>query len=271
MAAAQVAKKLKDRRQKHTLEEIFRKVDRDGNGSISLSEYFGIFEEHGVNLSQAECNRVVKLAGDNGLLKKDEFIKIIRGSNFFIKTFDKNQDGIVSETEMTTRAELAFKALDKDGSGYITSKELKKLSTKLSTSELKGLMKKLDSDGDGKLTFEEFKKMFEKLEIKGGRHPVRKDSSSDTPRPPTSTIPLPPQIMKGSSCNNVHIQQSNNKKKDPQRTKTEEVGESRESRTRMGTIGKRDSRSFSRSILSTCEAGNKTRQCSPRRKSPAIM
>ena len=37
------------------------------------------------------------MAGDDGILKKDEFIKIIRGSNLFIKTFDKNQDGIVSE------------------------------------------------------------------------------------------------------------------------------------------------------------------------------
>ena len=36
MAAAQVAKKLKDRRQKQTLEEIFRKVDRDGSGTILI-------------------------------------------------------------------------------------------------------------------------------------------------------------------------------------------------------------------------------------------
>jgi len=175
MAAAQVAKKLKDRRQKQTLEEIFRKVDRDGNGSISLNEYFGIFEEHGVKISQAECQRVHKIAGDSGTLKKDEFIKILRSSNYFLKTFDKNQDGIVSETEMTTRAELAFKALDKDGSGYITEKEMRKLSSKLSSTELDAIMKKLDSDGDGKLTFEEFKKMFDKIDLKG-RH--RKDSSS---------------------------------------------------------------------------------------------
>lgn len=76
MAAAQVAKKLKDRRQKHTLEEIFRKVlslvitvnplpmisifrkvDKDGSGTISLGEYFGIFEEHGINLSKSEAER----------------------------------------------------------------------------------------------------------------------------------------------------------------------------------------------------------------------
>ena len=78
-----------------------------------------------------------------------------------MKTFDKNQDGIVTEvelnhitsparyltnnyqTEMTTRAELAFRALDKDNSGYITGKEMKNLSSKLSPSELNALMKKV--------------------------------------------------------------------------------------------------------------------------------
>lgn len=41
--------------------------------------------------------RVHKLVGPDGLLKKDEFIKILQSSNFFMKTFDKNQDGIVTE------------------------------------------------------------------------------------------------------------------------------------------------------------------------------
>ena len=36
-------------------------MDKDGNGTISLSEYFGIFEEHGVNLTQNECNRSASL------------------------------------------------------------------------------------------------------------------------------------------------------------------------------------------------------------------
>ena len=47
------------------------------------------------------------------------------------------------KTEMTTRAELAFKALDKDNSGYITNKEMKNLSSKLSATELDALMKKV--------------------------------------------------------------------------------------------------------------------------------
>jgi len=178
MAAAQVAKKLKDKRQKRTMEEIFKKVDKDGNGSISLSEYFGIFEEHGIVVNKTETNRVIRLAGDDGNLTKESFIKILKSSDFFMKAFDKNKDGIVTETEMMTRAELAFHALDKDGSGYVTEKELKKLSKKLSTHELKSLMTKLDSDGDGRLSFEEFRVLFENAE-------KRKAAQEKPPVPPS--------------------------------------------------------------------------------------
>merc|ERR1711874_335418 len=63
-----------------------------------------------------------------------------------------------------TRAELAFSALDRDNSGYISAKEMRKLSAKLSEEELNALMVKLDSDGDGVLSFEEFKVLFDKNE-----------------------------------------------------------------------------------------------------------
>jgi len=164
MAAAQIAKKLKDKRQKSYIEGIFKKMDKDGNGTISLTEYFAIFEEHGIKVNQAETNRVMKMAGEDGNLTKENFIKILRSSDLFLKAFDKNKDGIVTETEMMTRAELAFSALDKDNSGYISSKELRKLSAKLSEEELQGLMMKLDSDGDGQLSLEEFKVLFDKAE-----------------------------------------------------------------------------------------------------------
>ena len=32
-------------------------VDKDGNGSISLSEYFEIFSKHGIEVNRAETNR----------------------------------------------------------------------------------------------------------------------------------------------------------------------------------------------------------------------
>ena len=84
MAAAQVAKKLKDKRKQRTIEGIFKKVravprelwmerelqqliisnvvldvqvDRDGNGTISMSEYFAIFEDHGITVNKTEVER----------------------------------------------------------------------------------------------------------------------------------------------------------------------------------------------------------------------
>jgi Ca2+-binding EF-hand superfamily protein len=75
-------------------------VDKDGNGSISLSEYFGIFEVHGIVVNRAETNRVIRLAGEDGNLTKDNFVKIVQGSDFFMKSFDKNKDGEVTEVKL---------------------------------------------------------------------------------------------------------------------------------------------------------------------------
>ena len=50
------------------------------------------------------------------------------------------------QTEMMTRAELAFSALDMDKTGYITLKQLKKLSKKLSEKEVKALMMRVRLD-----------------------------------------------------------------------------------------------------------------------------
>lgn len=159
MAAAQVAKKLKDRRQKQTLEEIFRKVcwycwsSWRHNFSFELQTLIVIWLSGGqgwvrdnfsgrvfLNIWRARrenqqirgwkvclkswnsfvCQRirsfhlwnvgtvcrVHKLVGPDGLLKKDDFIKILQSSNFFMKTFDKNQDGIV--TEVGQQRNLSF-------------------------------------------------------------------------------------------------------------------------------------------------------------------
>ena len=50
---------------------------------------------------------------------------------------------LLLQTDMMTRAELAFSALDKNKKGYITAKELMKLTKKLSKEELMNLMAKV--------------------------------------------------------------------------------------------------------------------------------
>ena len=47
---------------------------------------------------------------------------------------------------MTTRAELAFNILDTDKTGYITLRQLKMISKKLSNTEVKALMIKVFKD-----------------------------------------------------------------------------------------------------------------------------
>ena len=49
-----------------------------------------------VNTKLSTC-RVMRLAGDDGNLTKESFIKILKSSDFFMKTFDKNKDGIVTQ------------------------------------------------------------------------------------------------------------------------------------------------------------------------------
>ena len=57
----------------------------------------------------------------------------------------------------------AFKIFDRDGNGYIDSKELKQVVTRmghvLTNAEADELMKEADLDGDGKLDYNEFVKM----------------------------------------------------------------------------------------------------------------
>jgi hypothetical protein len=75
-------------------------IDTDGNGSISLSAYFQIFEDHGIVVNKVETNRVISLAGEDGNLTQRNFVRIVRGSDFFMKSFDKNKDGEVTEVTL---------------------------------------------------------------------------------------------------------------------------------------------------------------------------
>ena len=53
--------------------------------------------QYSIEVTQVETRRVVKLAGEDGMLTKENFFKIVQGSDFFLKSFDKNNDGEVTE------------------------------------------------------------------------------------------------------------------------------------------------------------------------------
>ena len=43
---------------------------------------------------------MIRLAGGDGNLTKENFTRIVKTSDFFMKSFDKNKDGIVTEVCM---------------------------------------------------------------------------------------------------------------------------------------------------------------------------
>ena len=52
---------------------------------------------------------VVKMAGEDGTLTKENFTKILRSSDMFLKAFDKNKDGIVTEVVLDVVFEKTLK------------------------------------------------------------------------------------------------------------------------------------------------------------------
>ena len=52
--------------------------------------------------------RVIRLAGDDGNLTKKDFFKILRSSDFFMKCFDKNKDGVVTEVGWVRIVKISF-------------------------------------------------------------------------------------------------------------------------------------------------------------------
>ena len=68
-------------------------------------------------------------------ISKNDFISYCRHSEMFAN-LDKNKDKVVSDIEVTSKAQLAFKALDKNHDGFISKKEFSKISKNLNSEQV---------------------------------------------------------------------------------------------------------------------------------------
>ena len=137
----------------------FKEIDKDGNGTISLSEF-------------KECLL-------DGKEDEDEAV------NFYMHVYDLDQNGSIEFPEFLEiiayfrykkkpnqiQIKQMFRALDKNKQGVISSEDLKRFYRIFSSDDLPDesslnlLIRQLDINGDGKISFTEFSKnykMFEK-------------------------------------------------------------------------------------------------------------
>jgi len=142
-------KKSSDRRQQEALEGAFKRADINGDGVLSVDEYYRILKEHGIQCSRDEILQIIKIADKDkdGVISKEEFLG---------GPVAKNHSRRGSTAEKEAKADIAFKVFDKNHDGYITKDEMLKTSKNLTKKQVQAVFEMNDIDHDGKLTREEF-------------------------------------------------------------------------------------------------------------------
>ncbi|CAL5333174.1 unnamed protein product [Camellia sinensis] len=140
------------------LQQIFDKLDQNGDGFVSLDEIKLLLERIGVQTSLDELESL--LVGKTSLDLLD-FI-------FFYDTFvkcDQNETGKEDVNDLECDLSKAFKVYDLNGDGFISCEELQNVLSRLGLwnehcgRDCKSMINMYDTNSDGVLDFEEFKNM----------------------------------------------------------------------------------------------------------------
>ncbi|KAJ8570591.1 hypothetical protein K7X08_037563 [Anisodus acutangulus] len=132
------------------LKEMFKMIDADNSGHITLEELKKGLERVGANLKDSEIVSLMQAADidNSGTIDYGEFIAAMLHLN-----------KIQKEDHMYA----AFSYFDEDGSGYITKDELQNACDKfgLSNIPIDELMREVDQDNDGRIDYSEFVAMMQ--------------------------------------------------------------------------------------------------------------
>ncbi|ONM10071.1 Calcium-dependent protein kinase 20 [Zea mays] len=147
------------------LKEMFKMIDSDNSGHITLEELKTGLQRVGANLMDSEINALMEAADidNSGTIDYGEFIAATLHIN---------------KVEKEDKLFAAFSYFDKDGSGYITQDELQKACEEfgLGDTRLEDIIGDIDQDNDGRIDYNEFVAMMQK-----GDNPLgRKGHQSNT-------------------------------------------------------------------------------------------
>ncbi|OEL21464.1 Calcium-dependent protein kinase 3 [Dichanthelium oligosanthes] len=128
------------------LKEMFRSLDTDNSGTITLEELRSGLPKLGTKISESEIRQLMEAADvdGNGTIDYAEFISATMHLNRLEK-----EDHILK----------AFEYFDKDHSGYITVDELEEALKKYDMGDdktIKEIIAEVDTDHDGRINYQEF-------------------------------------------------------------------------------------------------------------------
>ncbi|XP_021772196.1 calcium-dependent protein kinase 17-like [Chenopodium quinoa] len=134
------------------LKEMFKSMDADNSGSITLEELKQGMQKQGTKLSEYEVKQLMEAADadGNGTIDYEEFI-----------TATMHMNRMDREEHLYT----AFQYFDKDNSGYITMEELEQALQEFGMHDgrdIKEIVSEVDSDNDGRINYDEFVAMMRK-------------------------------------------------------------------------------------------------------------
>ncbi|XP_047316702.1 calcium-dependent protein kinase 17-like [Impatiens glandulifera] len=134
------------------LKQMFKGIDTDNSGTITLEELKRGLAEQGTILSESEAKQLMEAADadGNGTIDYDEFIT----ATMHLNRMDK-------EEHLST----AFKYFDKDNSGFITLEELEHALRDYGlndSNDIQEVISEVDADNDGRINYDEFVAMMKK-------------------------------------------------------------------------------------------------------------
>lgn len=136
------------------IQEMFKAIDEDGSGTITLEELRAGLKKKGVDMDDSELQRIVDKIDANGNQKIDyeEFL----AATIHLSKLEKEENMV-----------LAFQYFDTDNSGYITRDELVTAMEKVGDSNINidDILREADCNGDGKIDYEEFCKMMRETKM----------------------------------------------------------------------------------------------------------
>jgi calmodulin len=130
------------------LKEAFQAFDKDGNGSISLSEINEVLRALKKDFTEQQLTQIINKYDENG----DGEIDFGEFTNMMKK-----------EGDTTDELVQAFNVFDMNGDGYISAMELfvicDSLGSNLDRETIELMIQSVDTDGDGSIDVNEFKMM----------------------------------------------------------------------------------------------------------------